>query len=259
MRTDALEIARFYRSARGRAARDMMLRRLSALWPSVRGLDVLGLGYAPPVLEPMRGEARRTVAFMPAGQGAVPWPPRPEAASLTVLGDDRRLPFAEALFDRIVLVHALEEADDPRRLLRELWRVLAPEGRIMVIAASRSGLWSRAEATPFGHGRPFSRGQLDRLLTDALFEPVARSRALYAPPWGWACGPRTANGFETVGERVLPGVGGLILAEAVKHVGAIHPGAAQRVRRKALEAGVRPALSPRSTDPVSRQTQKGAP
>ena len=55
MRTDALDIARFYRTPQGRAARTMMLRRIKAVWPSVTGQDVLGFGYAVPVLEALKG------------------------------------------------------------------------------------------------------------------------------------------------------------------------------------------------------------
>lgn len=258
MRTDALDIARFYRTPQGRAARTMMLRRIKAVWPSVTGQDVLGFGYAVPVLEALKGDARRTVAFMPGAQGAVPWPGGAEARSLTALGDEHRMPFSEALFDRIVLVHALEEAADPRRLLRELWRVLAPEGRMLVVAAHRGGVWSRTDSLPFGHGRPYSRGQLSRLLTEALFEPTAWSKALYAPPWRFACGEKTAEGFETLGERVAPALGGLILVEAVKHVGAVRPGGlAERVRRKALEGARAPALSPRTDKSTVSEKQEG--
>ena len=242
MRTDALEIDRFYRRRMGAAARAMTLRRLGALWPQAEGLDMLGYGFAGPYLEPYRSQARRTIAYMPAAQGAVRWP---DAASLTALGEETRLPFPEAMFDRIILVHALEEADDLSRLLREMWRVLAPEGRMVIIAAHRSGAWARADSTPFGHGRPFSRGQLTRLLSDGLFEPVAWARALYAPPWRWAAGESTAAAFEHVGERLWAPFGGLILVEAVKHVGAVHPvGSPARVRVRALEGAGRPALSP---------------
>ncbi|WP_439636494.1 class I SAM-dependent methyltransferase [Oceanicaulis sp.] len=260
MRTDALDIARFYRTPPGRAARDMVQRRIQALWPNVDGLDMLGFGYAPPFLEPFRASARRTIAFMPAAQGAVPWPSQGVGkGGLTMLGDEQRFGFKEALFDRVILVHALEEAADPARLLREVWRVMAPEGRLLVIAAHRSGLWSRVDSTPFGHGRPFSRSQLGGLLSDALFEPVAWSRALYAPPWRFACGPKTVRAFESTGERLWPAFGGLILSEAVKHVGAVRPGGAtQRVRRNSLEGATRPALSPRSDTTSHSDEQKGA-
>ncbi|MGY6661469.1 MAG: class I SAM-dependent methyltransferase [Glycocaulis sp.] len=245
MRTEAIEIDRFYRSQRGEAARTMVHRRLQALWPQVKGLDMLGYGFAGPYLEPFREHARRAVAFMPSTQGAVAWPDRHGERCASALGEETRLPFAEAMFDRIVAVHALEEADDLQRLLRELWRVLAPEGRLVIVAAHRAGAWARVDSTPFGHGRPFSRGQLTRLLTGALFEPVAWARALYAPPWNLFCGPRLSGLFESAGERVWPGFGGLILVEAVKHVGAIRPTtAAVPVRRKALDAAPGAALSP---------------
>ncbi|MGY6532887.1 methyltransferase domain-containing protein [Glycocaulis sp.] len=243
MRTDAVEIDRFYRTRRGEAARTMAQRRLSALWPDTKGLDVLGYGFATPWLEPYRESARRTVAFMPAAQGAIAWPDgrggQGSERGLACLGEETRLPFAEAMFDRIIVAHALEEAENMQRLLRELWRVLSPEGRLVIIAAHRSGAWARVDATPFGHGRPFSRGQLTRALQGALFEPSAWARALYAPPWNWLCGPRTANGFESVGEKLWPGFGGLILVEAVKHVGAVRPRGAP-VPVKPLEAA-RPA------------------
>lgn len=223
----------------------MVLRRLQALWPDVRGLDVLGYGFAGPYLDAFRDSARRAVAFMPSSQGAVAWPDRHGESCAAALGEETRLPFAESLFDRVVAVHALEEADDLQRLLRELWRVLAPEGRVVIVAAHRAGAWARADSTPFGHGRPFSRGQLERLLTGALFEPVAWARALYAPPWTVFCGPRLSGFFESAGERVWPGFGGLIMVEAVKHVGAVRPlASAVPVRRRALDAAPGAALSP---------------
>ena len=252
MRTDALEIDRFYRTARGKAAREMALRRLSALWPNTNGLDILGYGYAAPYLPALETTARRAVAYMPAAQGAVPWPGREKGRA--ALGDETRLPFAESLFDRVILVHALEEAADLPRLLREIWRVMAPEARLAVICTHRGGLWARADSTPFGHGRPFSRAQLTRLLTGALFEPTAWAQALYTPPWKMTCGDRAADGFEAVGERLYPAFGGLILAEAVKHVGAVRPGGvAQPMRVRALEGAGKRGLSPhRKQTPVKK-------
>lgn len=258
MRTDAVEIERFYRSQRGRAARMMALRRLEALWSNTDGLDVLGFGYASPYLGRYQDKARRVVAYMPGAQGAIRWPEGSDHASLTALGTEERLPFSEGLFDRIIVVHGLEEADNARKLLREFWRVLAPEGRMVIISAHREGMWSRADSTPFGHGRPYSKGQLARLLTSNLFEPVAWAKALYTPAWSWTSRPRLAQGFEKTGEHLWPALGGLILVEAVKHVGAIRPGnATAPVRIKSLEAKPGAALSPaskRDSKPHNTQT-----
>lgn len=241
MRREALALDRFYRSRQGRVAREMIGRRLAAIWPDAKDLDLLGLGFATPYLEPYQATARRCVCFMPATQGAVV---ASTGCSAIALGDETHLPFPEALFDRVLLIHALEEADSLQASLREIWRVLAPEGRVVIVTAARSGIWAWLDSTPFGHGRPFSRAQLSQLLDDALFEPTAWSRALYTPPWRWSTHTRIARMWEETGERVWPALGGVILVEAVKRTMALRPRQATApVRGEPLEAGALPGLS----------------
>ncbi len=214
MRVDVLALQRFYASALGEAARRAAARRLAALWPHADGLDVLAVGYPSPYLERFRAGARRVVAMMPAAQGAEPWPSNGPVA--TALAEDARLPFMDAVFDRVLLVHALEECDAVHAMLREVWRVMAPEGRLVVMTSNRWSLWAQSDASPFGYGRPYSRTQLASLLSDSMFEPVVSARALYMPPWRWAAG--AADAFERVGELVWPAQGGLVLMEAVKRL-----------------------------------------
>jgi SAM-dependent methyltransferase len=213
MRVDVLALQRFYASPLGEAAQRAAARRLAALWPHADGLDVLALGYGSPYLDRYRAGARRTVAMMPAAQGAEPWGP-----GLSALADDARLPFMDAVFDRVLIVHAIEETPAPNALLREIWRVMAPEGRLVVIAANRWSLWAQSDATPFGYGRPYSRTQLATLLSDSMFQPVVSARALYAPPSTWTPFVRAADAFERVGEIMWPAQGGLVLMEAVKRL-----------------------------------------
>jgi SAM-dependent methyltransferase len=217
MRVDVLALQQFYSGPMGQAAQAMAGRRMIDAWGDCHGLDVLGFGYTTPYMAPWQSVARRTTVLMPATQGVERWPG--EGPNQSCIGDEDRLPFKEAMFDRILCVHAFEEAENPRTLMRELWRVLAPEGRLMICVANRSGLWARAENTPFGQGRPFSRGQLSSLLTDSMFQPVAWSRALYAPPLSWkaATGGATDT-WESVGEKAWPAMGGLLLVDAVKRL-----------------------------------------
>jgi SAM-dependent methyltransferase len=243
MRLDVVDLARFYASPLGLAARAMIARRLAALWPDAGGLDLLGLGYATPYLSPYLTSARRVVAAMPADQGVQRWPDGGRIAS--VLIEENRLPFREAMFDRALAVHMIEEADSLQPLLRELWRVTAPEARVVVIAANRLGLWARAERSPFGQGRSFSRRQLARLLRDAMFEPVAWARALHAPPIPWAPFAGAAPSWEAVGERILPAFGGVVLVEAIKRVAAETPGGRRRVV-------LAPAVAPGGVAPAWR-------
>ena len=134
MRRSIDDLRTFYGEPTGALARRMLARRLEDAWGAANGNDVLGLGYATPWLDGFIG-ARRTIAAMPGGQGAEQW--AAAGRNRTVLVDDRRLPFAAGTFDRILLVHALEEADDPQALLAEVVRVLAPAGRIILAAAAR--------------------------------------------------------------------------------------------------------------------------
>jgi SAM-dependent methyltransferase len=214
MRVDVLALQRFYATPLGEVVRRMAGRRLAALWPQADGLDVLGVGYATPYLDRFREGARRVVASMPGEQGAERWPGR--AGCLTALSDEARLPFMDSVFDRVLVAHALEESEAVRPLLREIWRVMAPEGRLVILTVNRWSLWAQADGTPFGHGRPYSRAQLALLLSDAMFSPVASARALYAPPLKWTV--KAADAFERVGEVIWPAQGGLVLMEAVKRL-----------------------------------------
>jgi len=228
MRFDIDRLQTFYGSPMGRMAQDMMAKRVTALWPSAAGQDVLGIGHVEALLEPYRSTARRVISAAPAEQGAERWPDG--GKSLTTLVEDERLPFPDALFDRIIVRHALEEAESPHRLLREIWRVAAPEARILIIVAHRRGLWARAESTPLGHGRPYTRTQLNRLLEDAMFAPQASARALYAPPIGWGLITSAGDAWEKIGRFAWSGFGGVLMVEALKRL-YIEPGKPARARR----------------------------
>jgi SAM-dependent methyltransferase len=236
MRQSVVDLRTFYASALGTVARRMIARKISEVWSDLRGLDVLAFGYATPFLEGLGGEGRRVVAAMPAGQGAEPWPLG--ARNRTCLAVEGRLPFPNAFFDRILAVHALEEGEDPPAILSELSRVLSPSGRLILAATARRGAWALAERTPFGHGRSFSRGQIEERIVAANLTPVGWTRALYAPPWAFVA--PWADGCEQIGARLLPGLSGVILIEAVKQVHAVRP----RARPARVPARARPVFAP---------------
>jgi SAM-dependent methyltransferase len=237
MRRDILELREFYATRLGSVARTMVSRKLVEAWGDASGLDVLGLGYPTPYLERFRARARRVAAAMPSAQGVEIWPAA--GRTLACLADEAALPFPNALFDRILVIHTLEEADDPLAVLRDVWRVLAPSGRVIVVVANRRGFWSNAESTPFGHGRPFTRAQLEALMREAELEPTAWSRALFGPPLQWTA--RWADGMEAVGARLWPGLSGLIMLEAVKQTFAVRPRGRGARARVFAPGGLRPA------------------
>ncbi len=195
----------------------MLSNRAEALWSSVQGQSLLGIGYPAPVVGGLCRGARRSAAIMPFAQGAAPWD-LADRGNVAILSDDARLPFADQMFDRVVLAHALEEADSPRAMLREIWRVTAPEGRLLVVAANRRGLWARAEATPFGHGRPWTRAQLSTLLENSLFQTTAWTHALHTPPIPWSLNIALSSVWESFGESTRNAFGGVVMVEAVKRL-----------------------------------------
>jgi SAM-dependent methyltransferase len=121
---------------------------------------LIGLGYTLPWLDRFAADAERRFAFMPAGQGATKWPLK--GASRRLSSSRRNCRWSIPRSTASLLVHALEHAENPREMLMELWRVLAPGGRLVIVVPNRRGMWARFEHTPFGTGRPFSRGQITR-------------------------------------------------------------------------------------------------
>lgn len=221
MHMDVVELRDFYADALGQMARRFVRRKIRGMWPDTHGLSVLGLGFTTPYLRPFLEDSERVLAFMPAGQGVIPWPT--DEKPLTALVDEMALPLPDACIDRILIAHGLENSDALRPMMREIWRVLAPEGRVLLVVPNRQGLWARIERTPFGHGRPFSSGQLSRLLRDCMFEPVRVERALFMPPFAFRFMIRSAAAWEDAGQRMLRQFAGVLLAEASKRVVAIHP------------------------------------
>src|SRR3569623_1472869 len=124
MRRDVLDLRRFYATPMGCAVRAMVGRKVAEAWGDAAGLDVLALGYATPFLGGLRETGRRTVAAMPAQQGVEAWPAG--ARTLSCLVDEFALPLPNALFDRVLVAHGLEESDDPSAILDKVRRVLAP-------------------------------------------------------------------------------------------------------------------------------------
>lgn len=232
MYDDVVDLRDFYQSRLGQVTRRILRQRISKSWPKLDGLTVMGLGYATPFLRQLREDGVRTIACMPASQGVLRWPP--DELNAVFLADESELPLPDGSIDRILLVHALERSEQVRPMLREIWRVLASNGRLLVIAPNRRGIWARLDRTPFGSGSPYSPGQLSRLLRDNLFTPTEVDQALYVPPSNGRMMLRMANTLEGFGGRWFPTVAGVVLVEASKQLYAVPPPRKIEKRRQLL-------------------------
>ncbi|MBU8540456.1 class I SAM-dependent methyltransferase [Falsiroseomonas tokyonensis] len=236
MTTEVHGLLGFYRSPAGAVAARLVRDRLAALWPALPDQAVLGIGHAAPYLGLWQREAARCIALTPAqgiNQGTPEaWPEGARSSSL--VAEEEALPFADSSFDRVLLVHGLEAAENARRMLREVWRVLRDDGRLIVVVPNRVGLWAQLERTPFGHGQPYSSGQLSRLLARHLFRASRRDAALFLPPVGLRLLSPVAGPCERFGRSLCPRLAGVAILEAEKDLLSAVPAGGGRLRRRVV-------------------------
>jgi SAM-dependent methyltransferase len=239
MTPDVKRLIDFYKSPLGRVSRQLVREEIVRLSGKVTGLRVLGLGFATPYLRFTIEPAERVIAFMPARQGSSAWPR--EGPSHTVLCDPLEMPLTDSAVDLIIAVHAFEHSTDAEEQMRELWRVSAPNARLIVVVPRRRGVWAQVDSTPFGAGHPYSKPQMDKLLRDHSFVPEVWRDALYLPPINRSMVIKSTRFFERTGRFFGPAFAGVLIVSAKKELFPAVP------RRKKTERYVRvPALAPQA-------------
>lgn len=230
MHIDVTDLRDFYSSTLGLLVRRRLQAQIRTHWRDRKISCLLGLGFVSPYLS-AAPEATRSAALMPDGQGALIWPKAGHTKSVLVRED--QLPLPDNSVDQLLLTHCLEVTEQPRLMLREIWRVLSPEGRVMIVVPNRRGVWCRLDRTPFGHGTPYSRDQLARLLTNAMLTPELWSSALYFPPLSHRLAVRAAPAIERLGTPIGATFAGVLIVEARKElIGPAGPAkSARRIRQ----------------------------
>ena len=246
MHLDVIEIRNFYQGRLGQLVREQISLEIQRVWSdentgSMDKLSIAGIGYAVPYLEDFLKKAKSVSAFCPAGQGAIVWPS--EGARRSVLVHDDMFPVEDDCFDRIIAVHGLEFIADAKAHLDEVWRVLKPQGRFLIIVPNRRGLWARVDTTPFGNGQPYSRGQLHELLCGARFSPHGVHPLIHFAPFDTAFRITANSAIERIGSKVWPHFSGALMIEAVKET--VQPVQAEGVRvlnpKRARQTATKPA------------------
>lgn len=207
----------------------------------------------------------------PSGVGDASWPepgcgvPPGEASAdaglpsridQVVVERFEELPLRAHCVDLVVLPHVLEFADDPHQTLREVERVLRPEGRVVVCGFNPISLFGARAVLPAARRRRFlpADGNLIGLprLRDwlkLLGLQIERGRyGCYRPPFASQRWLDRAAFLEPAGDRWWPICGALYMVSAVKRVEAVRL-VGPAWRRRALR---RPAaaVAARSFDPV---------
>lgn len=206
----------FYSRPLGQRTRSLLGDLVRSHLDNTAGQNILCCGYGFPYLEPLAGKARSRLAFMPAAMGVRRWPA--SAPNCAALVDLCRLPLPDSSFDAVLVIHGLEFSPDPEEFLSEVWRVLVPSGRAVVMVPNRRGIWSHSDHTPFGFGQPFTRRQLARIVGNSGFRLRNSASALYSPPFEGRQTQRLCGPAEAIGRRLWPNFAGVLVQEAEKQL-----------------------------------------
>lgn len=162
-------------------------------------------------------------------------------------------PIASDAIDQLIICHGLEYCNDIPACLSEANRVLASTGELFLIVPNRRSLWVRDDKTPLGHGRPFSKGQMTKLLIKSGFEIQEVRRALFVPPFLINAPFRLARAIDKFGQYLWRLFGGVIIVRATKRRYATTP-----KPKAALIPSLSPVLSP-PMKPAIKSARKTAP
>src|SRR5258707_15328702 len=75
MPSDVIDLRDFYGTGVGQVARRMIRRAIRKVWPDLRDMRLLGIGYPTPFLSALSPDTERTMAVIPASLGVLGWPP----------------------------------------------------------------------------------------------------------------------------------------------------------------------------------------
>ncbi len=154
-----------------------------------------------------------------------------------------QLPIRSDSIDALLLPHTLEFEDHPHEMLREAYRVLVAEGRLVILGFEPLGGWALRHRLS-GSGFPPGLGRLmsERRLADWLqllgFEAGPARRFLYTLPIARLQASRGSASLERLGRTLWPRLSGAYLLMAIKHVRSLTPMRLQFRRAPAVLGGL---------------------
>ena len=168
------------------------------------------------------------------------------------------LPFASQSIDLLILPHALEFADDPHHVLREVERVLMPEGHVVISGFNPISLWGLRQVIGRSFDSPFlpREGQFLSLprLKDWLkllgFEVHRGHFGCYRPPFNAERWQARFGFMESAGERWWSYGGAIYLVHAIKRVQGMRLIGPPWKERMRVPAALQPVTT-RTADPSS--------
>ncbi|MDY7536907.1 class I SAM-dependent methyltransferase [Undibacterium sp. RTI2.1] len=162
---------------------------------------------------------------------------------IVVTHDFCELPFHSQSIDLVVLPHVLEFVAEPHQVLREVERILIPEGRVIICGFNRASLWgARQAAGRIGksyflpeEGDFISVPRMKDWLKLLNMEVNHADFGCYAPPFRTEKWLNRARLIENAGQRWWPYFGAVYAIQAIKRIKGMHLiGPAWKHKRAAL-------------------------
>lgn len=147
-----------------------------------------------------------------------------ESGRVDALCDPRELPFAANSIDLVVMPHVLEFHEDPHQILREVERILIPDGQLVLTGFNPLSLWGlrrrlRGRTATFpANGDYISVLRLKDWLKLLGFEVDRGNFGCYTPPCKHEQWLKRWHFMEAAGDRWWSFAGGVYLLRAVKRV-----------------------------------------
>ncbi len=149
---------------------------------------------------------------------------------VVLVHDFAELPFDSQSIDLIVLPHVLEFAKEPHQILREVDRILIPEGRLIISGLNRSSLWGARQLVGRLAHRPFlpkegefiSANRLKDWLKLLSMEVNQTRFGCYAMPVDNSQWLENSQWVDKFGQRWWPRLGAVYMIEAIKRVRGMH-------------------------------------
>lgn len=135
------------------------------------------------------------------------------------------LPVESSTVDLVVLAHALEFTPHPEVVMRESFRVLRPEGHLLVLGFNPSGMYGLRRRLDITGGYPWYGnfifpGRVKDWFAVLGLLPVHGAFLGYAPP-AHSMGTWAREAWEAAGDRWWPLLGGVFILQAIKRVPAM--------------------------------------
>lgn len=172
-----------------------------------------------------------------------------DSSGIDLQADSHRLPFASDSVDGVVLPHTLDFAADPHQVLREVERVLIPEGKVLLCGFNPWSLWGlwrlvrlRSAVIPWC-GHFFSGKRVQDWFSLLGFELEEVVYLHYRPPISNLRIIQKLAFMERLGEHVYPLFGGVYVILAVKRELTMTPLRSKwRVKKRVLPTAAEPTI-----------------